>query len=110
MYAISGYCCISYEPCKNEPNAFSLSSRPFSLNDNACFEDFIIIEASSNSCQKTQNIFTHRYCERVLNAVKGQTRSAPICGKYIVETFVDFIQLLDVYLQYTGSAISFGPV
>ena len=43
------------------------------------FEDFIIIEASSNVCHAMDNL-THRYCERVLNSVRDQTKDSTICG------------------------------
>ena len=43
------------------------------------FEDFIIIEASSNVCHAMDNL-THRYCERVLNSVRDQTKDSIICG------------------------------
>ena len=43
------------------------------------FEDFIIIEASSNVCHAVDNL-THRYCERVLNSVRDQTKDSIICG------------------------------
>ncbi len=74
-----GFCCITYKICPEEPNSFSLSSRPFSSGDNACIEDYIIIEGSSNSCMEKFNL-SHRYCERVLNAVKMQTNNVGICG------------------------------
>ena len=73
-----GHCCISYEVCPDEDNAFSLSSKANSLVDNFCNEDYIIIESSMNSCKG--NIITHRYCGRVLNSVGGQTINHNICG------------------------------
>ena len=45
------------------------------------FEDFIIIEASSNVCHAMDNL-THRYCERVLNSVRDQTKDSTICGTW----------------------------
>ena len=49
------------------------------------FTDYIIIEGSSNSCSEKFN-FTHRYCERVLNAAKNQIRNSRICGKMFLVT------------------------
>ena len=78
FHSLLGSSCITYEPCADEPNSFSLSSRPFSLVDKGCNEDYVVIESSSNSCSDPS--ITHRYCERVLNSVSLQTVNNRICG------------------------------
>ena len=43
---ISGSCCVIYEACKDQLGSFSISSIVVSAVDNACNQDYIIIEGS----------------------------------------------------------------